>query len=200
MAIKAWRATKDVDKVVAACPPKDLTLMECELIVVALLLEDILRFHVHWTSYQGVAYLQVGHRGEAFLVANSPVVRVRFPHATKKAAAPKKAAKVTSNGVKRKARKTKTSKKVPTKKGTTSKKKKTTAKQSAKPKQQGNTLDSFLAKTACNEVIELSSDEEDDCFEAPVAQKRAADEIQHDDDNDESEPDYSGSDEEFELE
>ena len=204
MAIKAWRATKDVDEVVAACPPKDLTLMECELIVVALLLEDILRFHVHWTSYQGVAYLQVGHRGEAFLVANSPMVRVRFPHATKKAAAPKKAAKVTSNGVQRKAKKTKTSKKLPTKKGTTSKKKKTTtkkAKQLAKPKQHCNTLDSFLAKTACNEVIELSSDEEDDCFEAPVLEKRATDEIQYDDDDDdESESDASGSDEEFELE
>lgn len=190
MLVKAWRSTKDVQDCVAEHPPKDLTLTECEQIVVALLVENILGFHVFWTAYQAVAYIQLGRRGEALCMASNPIVMVRFPRASKKPAkATKKSASSPSDewiaAPKRKSTATKkTAKKKPAaKKAATGKKRKAPAKKAKKTapkkvvvkkenakKTAKASIEPFLSKASgahaatgpITEVIELSSDDDDD--------------------------------------
>jgi len=136
MLVKAWRSTKDVPECVAANPPKDLTLSECEQIVVALLLQDVLEFRVHWTAYQAVAYIRLGRSGEPFCMSLDPKCVLRFPLASKKGAAATKTTCDSSewlSAVKRKpATKKATKKKATAKKATAGKKRKAPVKKATK--------------------------------------------------------------------
>jgi hypothetical protein len=79
MLVKAWRTKNDVPEFVQTNPPTDVSVTECEQIIIALLLEGIIDFHVHWTAYKAVAYLRLGPRGEALLQSMNPRMIVRFP-------------------------------------------------------------------------------------------------------------------------
>ena len=95
MVVKQWRSKDRGDKATSksALPPpppyvleyppaKDnLTVDECERIIVSLLLERILCFHIHWTAYSAVAYLRVtSPLGHQFCEASQyPKMIVRFP-------------------------------------------------------------------------------------------------------------------------
>jgi hypothetical protein len=225
MLIKAWRATKDTLECVADCPPKDLTSFECELIIVALLLENMLKFHVHWTAYQAVAYIQLGQMAEPFLMSTNPIVRVRFPRMTKKGPTPQKsAANPAVTGwvsAKRKpaAKKAGTKKKAATKK-TAVKMKKTVTKKSkktpagstkrTKTKQKqsnGSTLDTFFTKGNVEEldeedVIVLSSDEESDTPQKSTRKTldKVDDDLWQANNEDDEEVVETDDDEEFEFE
>lgn len=53
MLVKEWRATKNAPQFVLDNPPKELTVTECELIIVELLIkQDILDIDVVWTAYE----------------------------------------------------------------------------------------------------------------------------------------------------
>ncbi|KAL7562089.1 hypothetical protein ACA910_015410 [Epithemia clementina (nom. ined.)] len=111
MLVKQWRSKKSttattVPQYVLDYPPAadDLSVDECERIIIALLLERILCFHIHWTAYSAVAYLRLAApRGLQLIQSAQPKMIVRFPkrHPVDKAAVVKKkkmGAKATASG------------------------------------------------------------------------------------------------------
>ena len=109
MLVKQWRSTGAGNKnnnkkkagnptpqyVLDHPPAKDkLSVDECERIIIALLVEQVLCFHIHWTSYSAVAYLRLAApRGHQLLQSSrQPKMIVRFPirHVMDKAAVVKK--------------------------------------------------------------------------------------------------------------
>ena len=174
MVVKSWRATKNVPEYVEANPPKDLNAFECEQIIVSLLLEHILEFHVHWTAYQAVAYLRLGQRGVALMQSHNPRMMVRFAllptNTTTKTTTPKKTTNPSSewlSNIKTKKTAPKKSKKKPAAKKPA--KKPVAKKPAAKKKKTTRSVKNEDVEasviphpTAAFEVIELSSDDNHD--------------------------------------
>ena len=186
MLVKSWRSTKDVPECVEAYPPKELSPVECELIIVALLLSEVLQFRVHWTAYQAVAYVQLGRHGPSMLQSTDPKVVMRFPFSAPKASATRTSAAATTTAAatssgwisakkKPATKKTTKKKKAVKKKATVAKKKKVPSKKqstagaranSSKKKASSNRtagISSYLEKipqgetTQAEKIIELSS-------------------------------------------
>jgi hypothetical protein len=193
MLVKLWRAKPDADTTlpcVQANPPaKDkLSMDDCERIIMALLVEQVFTFYVHWTAYQAVPYLRVGQRGLALLQSTQPTILVRFPkklQSTKETAALAELAArkaVPTNGewlqVKPRAKRKKPSSVVaataaskkkktaikakPRAKTMTQKKSKATTTTAAATKKKSLQQQALLEKNNTSEVIELLSDDDDD--------------------------------------
>jgi len=60
-------------------PAKDLSKEECERIVIALLLENVLEPNVVFTAYSTICYIRATQKGQQLLRSQNPRVEVRFP-------------------------------------------------------------------------------------------------------------------------
>uniref|UniRef100_A0A7S3DVU1 Uncharacterized protein n=1 Tax=Entomoneis paludosa TaxID=265537 RepID=A0A7S3DVU1_9STRA len=188
MIVKKWRAkTNQPQYLKDNSPSQDhLSVDECERIIVALLVERVLVFHVHFTAYSSVAYIRLGPLGQQMIQSPNPKMIVRLPKGESKAVAsakssnkPRKKAAPDSGGgwleTKPKAKRKKAAtKKTAAKKGTTAKRKrvtkrKTATKPAAKKRAATKTAKAPDTKkparrstsTAETEVIDLFSDEDD---------------------------------------
>ncbi len=68
-------------------PAKDLSKEECERIVIALLLENVLEPNVVFTNYNTICYFRATQTGQQLLRSQNPRVEVRFPVKAKSTAA-----------------------------------------------------------------------------------------------------------------
>lgn len=60
-------------------PGADLSKEECERIVIALLLENVLEPNVVFTAYNNICYIRVSQKGQQLLRSQNPRVAVHFP-------------------------------------------------------------------------------------------------------------------------
>lgn len=223
MLLKEWRAKPDgAPECVQNNPPgKELSMSDCEQVIVQLLMDDYIGVKVKWTRYDSIVYLTCARKAEDFLVSSNSRIFIRVPTRVARAKATR-----TSTTAKRK--KATTTKKAATKKrrastGSTRKKapkrrKATKAKSAAKgrgkkvrtfPSSHNQTLDKFLSQPASEpEVIELEDDSESEVEEhfdtesrrvsLPARMKAPLSLAQNGNDSDE-EDDLWSSDEEYQF-
>ena len=195
MIVKKWRSKKDAPSYVEKCQPnKDLTVEECERIVVALLVERVLQFYIHWTAYSAVAYLRPGQPlAQRLLASPSPKMIVRFPKRELTAASAKKTAtrkksdtpesgRLSSNSKSKSSRSTTTKKAAAKKKPSTAKSKRITAtkkrivkKTATRKAPPSETTDRASSETARTEPIDLSSDDDKVVENIPLQAKSGGD-------------------------
>ena len=164
MLVKEWRKKPgNAAPCVEQNPPSDLSVGECERIVVALILEEVLNTNVVWNAYDGTVYLVPGKHAASMAASPKPMFVVRFPLHEKatKAKKPKAASKPRTSktakattGKKRKARKKKVGK-PPAKKSKTS-----TAKSIVQKKQPIKGPPAVIDLVGDSEDEEQSSDDE----------------------------------------
>lgn len=86
MLVKEWRVKDSPYDCVKSNPPnKDLTIDECERIVVSLLLEEILAPKIAYTAYSTIMYVVLGQHGHRLIASPNPRVNIRFPKRPTKA-------------------------------------------------------------------------------------------------------------------
>jgi ATP-dependent DNA helicase Q1 len=88
MLVKEWRRSKSSNfECVQKNPPsKDLSVFECEYIIVALLLQQLIATDCQYTAYDLVVYLRCTPRAEQFLTSPKASFTIRLPPAEKKPA------------------------------------------------------------------------------------------------------------------
>lgn len=177
---------------VAENPPgKDLTPEECERVVVALLVEGVLKVRVKFNAYDGAVYMLLGPPARGLAASPKPSVVMNFPkkEAKKRAAETNKAnarkSVADEDGwlsAKKPARKkggrsdatsVATKKKATSKKATTTRKRKQSAIVKEKQKASKKRNSKSFNNDAAFDIIELSSSE-DEPEPEPVASSRAA--------------------------
>ena len=86
MLVKEWRRSKtsNFECVQQNPPSKDLSVFECEYIVVALLLQQLIATDCQYTAYDLVVYLRCTPRAEQFLTSPKASFTIRLPPAEQK--------------------------------------------------------------------------------------------------------------------
>ena len=86
MLVKEWRRSKtsNFECVQQNPPSKDLSVFECEYIVVALLLQQLIATDCQYTAYDLVVYLRCTSRAEQFLTSPKASFTIRLPPAVQK--------------------------------------------------------------------------------------------------------------------
>lgn len=80
--VTKWRskaADSDFSFLKENSPAKDLSKEECERIVIALLLENVLEPNVVFTAYSTICYIRATQKGQQLLRSQNPRVEIRFP-------------------------------------------------------------------------------------------------------------------------
>jgi len=81
MLVKEWRRSKNsIHECVQENPPsKDLTIFECEYIIVALLVQGLIESDCQYTAYDLVVYLRCTQKAEQFLTSPNASFTIRLP-------------------------------------------------------------------------------------------------------------------------
>ncbi|CAJ1966492.1 unnamed protein product [Cylindrotheca closterium] len=182
MLLKEWRAKPDgAPECVQNNPPgKELSVPDCEQVIVQLLMDDYIKVDVKWSKYDSIIYLRCTRKAEDFLVSGNSRAFIRVPTRVARAKIPR----ASTGGSTAKRKKATTTKKRRASTGSTrrrsssatGKRRKTTkAKSTGKgrgkkartfPSSQIQTLDKFLSQPAAEpEVIELEDDSESEIEE-----------------------------------
>lgn len=189
MIIKRWRSKVNIPQYLKDNPPSadNLSVDECERIIVSLLLEQVLQFRIRFTAYSCVPYIELHPtRGEQMAQSKNPKMIVRFPKRQPSSKMKIKPPKVASSGewlqAKPKTKPKRNSSARSTTMTTTSKKRKnstakdnqttrkrsttTTTRSKSNKRSKGNQRESqSLLRSSGNEVIELFSDDDSDATE-----------------------------------
>ncbi len=161
--VKIWRGGKEKevpDSVKGNLPGKDLNKDECERLIGALLLNDVLYPNAVFTPYNTVVYMGLKENAAKLLSSPNPKVKVKFPLRSEYASSSKRRASSRGGGAKRPKSDEDgwiTTKKTPTK--STQKTKKKKEKSSAtKPKSRKNKSSKAKKQATRPEVIDISDD------------------------------------------
>ena len=211
--VSKWRskaADADFNFIKDNPPVKDLTKEECERIVIALMLENVLEPNVVFTAYNSICYIRATQKGQQLLRSQYPRVEIRFPVKAKSSSA--KSSKSHTNTLAIAddegwiSPKSQQKPKAAGKRKSVSKKKQTDRKTSNKAKDKKNPAKKrrTTVKEPVVEMIEIgsssessSSDEEDVVVKRRTALQAARNKMKTNVFNDDSSDD--GSDSEYEL-